>query len=66
MSRKRVRKSRNGVTLTEVAVFGGTPRIRIGVTYIVQSLRNPEGQKFDTRGAAQKYFDVQASLRPRV
>lgn len=65
MSRKKVRESRNGVTLIKIVLFDGVPRRRIGVNYIVQSPRAPEGKSFDNLDAAQKYFNVQASLRPR-
>ncbi len=63
MSRKRVRMSKNGVTLTEASLFGGTPRVRIGVSYIVQTPRQPDGRKFETLEAAKRYFSVQASLQ---
>lgn len=63
MSRKRVRMSKNGVTLTEATIFGGTPRVRIGVSYIVQTPRQPEGRTFETLDAAKRYFSVQASLQ---
>jgi uncharacterized phage protein gp47/JayE len=66
MSKKRVRESRNGVTLTEVILFGGAPRRPTCAKYIVQSPRKPEGREFDTLTAAQKYFNVQASLRSKV
>jgi len=66
MSKKRVRESRNGVTLTKLVLFGGIPRKPIGTKYIVQSPRKPEGREFDTLAAAQKYFNVQASLRSKV
>lgn len=65
MARKRVRMSQNGVTLTEAVLFGGTPRVRVGVTYIVQTPKLPEGRKFETLDAAKRYFSVQVSLRPR-
>jgi len=63
MARKRVRMSKNGVTLTEATLFGGTPRVRIGVSYIVQTPRQPEGRNFQTLEAAKRYFSVQASLQ---
>jgi hypothetical protein len=63
MSRKRIRMSKNGVTLTEATLFGGTPRVRIGVSYIVRSPRQPDGRKFETLDAAKRYFSVQASLQ---
>ncbi len=62
MSRKKLRMSKNGVTLTEAVLFGGEPRVRIGVTYIVQTPKLPEGRKFETLDAAKRYFAVQASL----
>jgi hypothetical protein len=63
MARKRIRMSKNGVTLTEAVLFGGTPRVRIGVNYIVQTPRQPDGRTFETLEAAKKYFSVQASLQ---
>lgn len=63
MARKRVRMSKNGITLTEATLFGGTPRVRIGVSYIVQTPRQPEGRAFETLEAAKRYFSVQASLQ---
>jgi len=63
MARKRVRMSKNGITLTEATLFGGTPRVRIGVSYIVQTPRQPEGRSFETLEAAKRYFSVQASLQ---
>jgi len=65
MARKRVRMSRNGISLTEAVLFGGEPRTRIGVTYIVTTPRLPEGRKFEQLESAKKFFDVQASLAPR-
>ena len=65
MARKKVRMSRNGVSLTEAVLFGGEPRTRIGVTYIVTTPRLPDGRKFDELTPAKKFFDVQASLAPR-
>ncbi len=65
MSRKTVRESRNGVTLTKLVLYDGMPRRRIGVTYVVESPRMPAGRNFETLDAAQKYFHVQASLSPR-
>ena len=65
MSKKRIRESRNGVTLTKRVFYDGTPRKPVGVHYIVTSPRNIEGRKFDTLAAAQKYFNVQVSLRPK-
>jgi hypothetical protein len=55
--------SKNGVILTEASLFGGTPRVRIGVSYIVQTPRQPDGRKFETLEAAKRYFSVQASLQ---
>jgi hypothetical protein len=66
MSRKRVRMSKNGVSLTEVVLFGGTPRVRIGVNYLVQTPRQPEGRSFETLNAAKRFFNVQVGLRPRA
>lgn len=63
MARKRIRMSKNGVILTEATLFGGTPRVRIGVSYIVQTPRQPDGRTFDTLEAAKRYFSVQASLQ---
>jgi hypothetical protein len=57
--------SRNGVTLIEAVFFDGMPRTRVGVSYIVKSPRKPDGREFETIEAARKYFNVQASLRPR-
>jgi hypothetical protein len=65
MARKQVRETRNGVTLTKMILFDGTPRKAVGATYLVQTPRNQEGRKFDTVAEAKKYFNVQASLRPR-
>ncbi len=66
MPRERVRMSRNGVTLVEAVFFGGTPRTRVGVTYIVKTPAKPEGREFATIGSARKYFSVQASVQPRT
>lgn len=62
MARKRVRMQQKGVTLTEAVLFGGTPRVRVGVEYVVRTPKLPEGKKFDTLAAAKRYFSVQVSL----
>jgi hypothetical protein len=64
MSRKKVRMEKNGVALTEAILFGGEPRVRVGVEYIVTTPRLPKGKKFETLDAAKRYFAVQVSLRP--
>jgi hypothetical protein len=66
MSRKRVRLSKNGINLIEVVLFGGTPRVRVGVNYLVQTPRQPEGRSFETLDAAKRFFNVQVGLRPRI
>jgi len=65
VSKKSIRESRCGVTLTKAILYGGTPRAAIGAQYIVQSRRNPDGRTFETFAAAKKYFEVQVSLRPK-
>ena len=65
MSRKEVRGSRNGVTLTRLVLFDGVPRRRIGVAYLVQTPQQPKGRRFDKFETARRYFDVQAGLRSK-
>ncbi len=65
MARKKVRMEKKGVTLTEAVLFGGEPRVRVGVEYIVTTPKQPKGKKFETLDAAKRYFSVQVSLRPQ-
>ncbi len=62
MAKKRVMKSERGVELSEVILFGGQPRARVGTQYVVSTPRRPEGKTFATVDEAAKYFHVQLSL----
>lgn len=62
MAKRRVMKSEQGIELSEVILFGGQPRTRIGTRYIVSTPRRPDGKTFDTVDEAAAYFHVQLSL----
>lgn len=62
MAKKRVMRSEGGIVLTEVILFGGEPRARVGNQYVVTTPRKPEGRVFDTVDEAAKFFHVQVSL----
>jgi hypothetical protein len=62
MAKKRVMKSEGGIAMTEVILFGGEPRTRVGTQYVVTTPRKPEGRVFETVDEAAKFFHVQVSL----
>jgi hypothetical protein len=62
MAKKRVMKSDGGIAMTEVILFGGSPRTRVGTQYLVTTPRNPDGRLFETVDEAAKFFHVQVSL----
>ena len=65
MAKKRIMKSERGIAMTEVILFGGEPRARVGTQYVVSTPRKPEGRAFETVDEAAKYFHVQVSLSSR-